>query len=285
VLSLLFDTETGEVVSDQIFHPVDTPFLKITHKCVQNWNFAKTVYAGAETHRRVCEVMKRLMERFPGLNITDTVDYLVTGDMEYLSRIASEHVAVVGAFSDAFESLTGEQALQRGDRDSRVPPANELVYRRMAPYDLLDTLQQKTLEIPMREVLKRLGYATIDRNNAVEVVTALDGFIQEYREEIKSAASDEKGQIELVQHGLAACFGACVIALFGGYWKKAPKDYWHNSPFILVKVSAARVTVDPFDELVRCIYTREDETLTQAMDKIRFGEESYMATYDDVIRV
>ena len=35
MLSLIFDTETGEVVSEQVFHPVDTPFLKISCKLVQ----------------------------------------------------------------------------------------------------------------------------------------------------------------------------------------------------------------------------------------------------------
>ena len=68
---------TGEVVSDQVFYPVDTPFLNISYKFVQNWNFAKTVYAGAEIHRDVREVMKRVMEGFPGLNITTSLRHFI----------------------------------------------------------------------------------------------------------------------------------------------------------------------------------------------------------------
>ena len=285
VLSLIFDTETGEAVGEQVFHPVDTPSLKISCKMVQNWDFAKTVYAGAETHRDVCEVMKRAMERFPGLNITDTVDYLETGDMEYLGSIVSQHEATVGMFSDAFERQPWGQVLERGDKDRRVQPEKERVYRRLGLYMMLNETQQKTLELSMQTILSNLGYATIDGGNAQEVVTALDDFIDRCRETLKPAAEADKAQVELDRDGLGACYGACVIALFGGHWKQPPESYWRSSPFILSGVSAARVTVDPFDEVVRCIHRRENETLAQNEDRIRWGEESYMATYDDAERV
>jgi len=281
VLSLIFDTVSGEVVGEQVFYPVDTPSLKITCKFVHNWDFAKTVYAGAETHRDVCEVMKRVMERFPGLNITDTADYLSTGDMEHLRSIVSAHVAAVSMIGDAFESLSCGQVLERGDRDRRIPPGRELIYRSMGPYERLTQTQRETFEILTENILKNLGYSTINRENAEKVVITLDGFIEQNRKELKSAFQEEE-QMGLAQHGLAICFGACVIALFGGYWFEPPEDYWHNSPFILAGVSAARISVDPFDELARCIHARENETLTQVVDDIRFQEESYVATYDTI---
>lgn len=282
VLSLIFDTETGEVVSEQVFHPVDTPFLKISCKLVQNWNFAKTVYAGAETHRDVCDAMKRVMERFPGLNITDTADYLNTGDMEHLRSIANEHVAAVGMIGDAFESLSCGQVLERGDKERRVPPDREFVYSRIKPYERLTQTQRETFEILTQNILNNLGYSTINRENAERVVTTLDSFIERNREELKSAFQKEE-QMDLAQQGLAICFGDCVIALFGGYWLEPPEDYWRSSPFILAGVSAARFSIDAFDELARCIHARDNETLAQVVDDIRFQEESYTATYNDTI--
>jgi len=283
VLSLIFDTETGEVVGEYVFHPIDTPTLKVACKCVQNWNFAKTVYAGAETHRDVCDVMKRVMERFKGLNITDTADYLDTGDMEHLRSIASEHVAVVGLFSDAVESLPSGQLLERGDRDRQVPPSKEFVYRSTKSYGCLLQTQQKALEIPMQSVLSNLGYSIINRENAEKVITELDGFIERNREELQSPSEEEEERIDLVKLGLAACFGSCIISLFGGYWIETPEDYRYGSPFIIKGVSATRVNFDPFEELARCIHARENETLARVVDSIRFREESYVATYDDTI--
>jgi len=286
VVSLIFDTETGEVVGHFVFHPAYTPFFKAACKHVQNLNFAKTVYAGANTHRDVCEVMKAAMECFKGLNITDTGDYLETGDMEELRSIVREHVTAVGILNDALENLPDGKVL-RGDKEQKVPLEREIVYREIVPYERLTLTQRETLETAIQNTLSNLGFSDVNRKNAEDVLTALDGFIEQNREELNSDSEEEKEQVYQVEYGLAACFGTCIITFFGGHWIESPEDHWWDTPFTLIGVSVARINFDPFEELARCINAREEnETLAQLVDDIRFQEESYIATYHgDIIRV
>lgn len=273
VISFVFDMQSGTLLNDDMMPIFDEETGRWIGRMFWGWSSATMAYAGGDVHCDVCDLLREVRDRFPGLRIRDSGGYLRHGDRAKMREQAAEHVLMVGALAAGLAALPGIE-VQSSAGDPRVDPLQSLMARSTPPYDHLTEADRRCLVDAVRYLSHGLGYREIEGGNAERLVADLDTYLQERRDLITGSSEDARTE----RWNLGACFGACVVALFGGYWQRA-REQNEDAPFDLHGVSVAAGRVDPSTCVMRALNHMIPERLVDQLDVIRWNAESYLTTY------
>jgi hypothetical protein len=191
----------------------------------------KTQFAGAASHREICEVLLEIRERFaPGLAVDDETGYFASRDDAALARALDE------GWSEIRERIVADRpapgsGFQVGHLQFEVPaeaPGKE--------FDAIAKADSAVVASADRAFVGRFGGfgTTLDhsRDSVLDFELAISDF---------DGANEVEGleMLELASES-GAYFGRTLVAVLGGAWKR------EDDRLVVADVGRTGLVVDPF---------------------------------------
>lgn len=196
----------------------------------------KTLFAGVEAHREVCEFLREVRARFlPALVVDDESGYFASSDDAALAAAhESGWTAIRGAFL-AVDSSQDDAAEIGGFSVVRSERGGGLA--EFALIKAPDSSMIQALEVELRSIYGGLG---LQFANNADGLMDLDLLLDEADEQ-GLAKEPESPAAEQLVHCVGAGFGRTLIALYGGHWVPG-----NETGLEIADLGGSGLRIDPF---------------------------------------
>ena len=232
----------------------------------------KTQFAGADTHREVCEFLRELRSRFlPGLEVDDEAGFFEGGEgtPTLEARFAASLAEIVG--SGIADAGSGTNSVEIGGFEVELNP--ETIPAEGDPEAKLDQEAKNFLRA------QELQLKTLWSSGIYRFGPDLDGL-----QDLELLASDLDGSKEMslprdqwddsirdLVGGLGSAFGTCVAKQLGGRWFEDP-----SGELILQNVGSLGLLVRPLEIAIQRLergpafgFELHFSTFTRLLDALR----------------
>lgn len=196
----------------------------------------KTLFAGVDTHRDLCEFLHELRNRFiPSLVVDDETGFFQTGDAAALQAAHESGWAIVRAAFLARDSA--------GDDVAEIGGLNILRSERgkaVAEFAKLKANDRAMLEALETDLRTNYGGLGLQFPNSADGLMDLDLLMDEADDQELAKKSTEPVAEQLV-HCVGAGLGRTLIALHGGHWVRG-----EETGMELANLGDSGLRFDPF---------------------------------------